>query len=506
MPAVSSIVIRSAEQLVAVEPAAAPRVSVAQVSPPRGLPGAEIELRVNDTHIQWRVVGAATWTNLISLSTITGPTGATGAAGSTGATGATGPTGPAGANGADGADGQSPELQVDGTLLQWRYAGSGGAWTTLFDLDTLAGGSDVTETVAAVAQVTNITINAYSAGDLDGDYIDVPVIGATVRAWFNVDNSTSPPAVPSPGRLIPVAISSSGSSADFFAALAAALDADPDLEAYYLGGVGAVTQPVGALPPPTSTDLGNIGLGVITAGADAYDRLIQIDASQVTNVPPQAVNMGDVYRVLASLSDPAGQSVSLTQLLDLVIGQTRGSMIVRGAASWQQLAGSGLLRLISGADPALLSVSGMLVNSSYHEKRDPASVTGSTFGSVMTASHTPKFANSTIIAIVFATVGGAASQVPSLRLTRGGTALLLGDAASLRTRVTTSGGVPGASALNSATFAAKDTPGTTSPVTYNLELASHSTGTVRLNATGTDSDTAAFQRGASSILFLEFAA
>lgn len=497
MPAVSSIVIRSAEQLVAVEPAAAPRVSVAQVSPPRGLPGAEIELRVNDTHVQWRVVGAATWTNLIALSAITGPAGATGATGAAGATGATG---------AAGANGQSPELQVDGTLLQWRYAGSGGAWTTLFDLDTLAGGSDVTETVPAVAQVTNITMNANSASDLDGDYIDVPVIGATVRAWFNVDNSTSPPAVPSPGRLIPVAISSSGSSADFFAALAAALDSDPDLEAYYLGGMGSVTQPGGALPPPTSTDLGNIGLGVATAGADAYDRLIQIDASQVTNVPPQAVNMGDVYRVLASLSDPTGQSVPLTQLLDLVIGSTRGSMIVRGAASWQQLAGSGLLRLISGADPALLSVSGMLVNSSYHEKRDPASITGSTFGSVMTASHTPKFANSTIVAIVFATVGGAASQVPSLRLTRGGTALLLGDAASLRTRVTTSGGVPGASALNSATFAGKDTPGTTSPVTYNLELASHSTGTVRLNATGTDSDTAAFQRGATSILFLEFAA
>lgn len=51
------------------------------------LSGREVEMQATATHIQWRYVGAASWTNLIALSEITGPTGPTGATGATGATG-----------------------------------------------------------------------------------------------------------------------------------------------------------------------------------------------------------------------------------------------------------------------------------------------------------------------------------------------------------------------------------------------------------------------------------
>lgn len=61
--------------------------------------GREVELQTSATHVQWRYVGDSTWTNLLPLSEITGPQGAAGAAGATGATGAQGPAGPAGANG-----------------------------------------------------------------------------------------------------------------------------------------------------------------------------------------------------------------------------------------------------------------------------------------------------------------------------------------------------------------------------------------------------------------------
>lgn len=145
-------------------------------------------------------------------------------------------------------------------------------------------GEGVTETVPAVAQVSTITINTSAANDLDGDYIDVPITGATVRAWFNVDNFGSAPASPSPGRLIEVNISSSGNSGDWSSALAAALAADSDLNAFSSGNTTTVEQPAGALDAPTTTETINITISVTTPGTDAYPRFIAIDGSQVTGV------------------------------------------------------------------------------------------------------------------------------------------------------------------------------------------------------------------------------
>lgn len=48
-----------------------------------GNTGPAIELQTSLTHIQWRVVGAASWTNLIALSALTGPAGTTTFAGLT---------------------------------------------------------------------------------------------------------------------------------------------------------------------------------------------------------------------------------------------------------------------------------------------------------------------------------------------------------------------------------------------------------------------------------------
>jgi hypothetical protein len=74
-----------------------------------GADGPAIELQVNATHIQWRVVGAATWIDLIALSTITG------------------------------SDGREVELRVSSNILQWRYVGDA-SWTNLIDLTTLTAG------------------------------------------------------------------------------------------------------------------------------------------------------------------------------------------------------------------------------------------------------------------------------------------------------------------------------------------------------------------------------
>jgi hypothetical protein len=82
-----------------------------------GADGSEVELQKSATHIQWRYVGEATWTNLVALDDLKGSDGSDGAAGD---------------------DGSEVELQKGTTHLQWRYVG-GTTWTDLVALDDLKG-------------------------------------------------------------------------------------------------------------------------------------------------------------------------------------------------------------------------------------------------------------------------------------------------------------------------------------------------------------------------------
>ncbi len=72
-----------------------------------GPPGPAVQLQTTATHIQWRVVGTSTWTNLIALSSLKG------------------------------ADGKEVSLQKSATHVQWRLGT--GAWTDLIPLADLKG-------------------------------------------------------------------------------------------------------------------------------------------------------------------------------------------------------------------------------------------------------------------------------------------------------------------------------------------------------------------------------
>lgn len=81
---------------------------------PQGVAGPSVEFQKTATHIQWRVAGTATWSNLVPLADITGPQGATGPQGPQGPqgipgvkgdTGDVGPQGPAGPQGPQGIQG-----------------------------------------------------------------------------------------------------------------------------------------------------------------------------------------------------------------------------------------------------------------------------------------------------------------------------------------------------------------------------------------------------------------
>jgi hypothetical protein len=74
--------------------------------------GREVELSTSGGYIVWRYVGDESWTNLVALSTLTGPQGPQGEPGATGATGPAGADGEDGAPGTPGADGADAYVYV----------------------------------------------------------------------------------------------------------------------------------------------------------------------------------------------------------------------------------------------------------------------------------------------------------------------------------------------------------------------------------------------------------
>jgi hypothetical protein len=117
-----------------------------------GVDGREIELQVTATHIQWRYVGSATWTNLVALSVITGPAGT------------------------DGDDGREIELQTSATHIQWRYVGDA-TWTNLIALSSLQGadGADGTDGREVELQTSRTHIQWRYTG---GTWIDLIALSA----------------------------------------------------------------------------------------------------------------------------------------------------------------------------------------------------------------------------------------------------------------------------------------------------------------------------------------
>lgn len=171
-----------------------------------GTDGREVEFQTSATHIQWRYVGVATWTDLIALSALKGADGADGAAGADGAPGADGaagvgissvtfketdvsgnavytitltnattydftaPKGPAGADGASGADGAAGPNEVSSTTataLNGILKGNGTNVTTATENTDYAGATHASRHATGGGDA--ITPANIGAAALDGD-------------------------------------------------------------------------------------------------------------------------------------------------------------------------------------------------------------------------------------------------------------------------------------------------------------------------------------------------
>lgn len=162
-----------------------------------GLPGAsgdQVELSTSVSHVQWRYVGAAIWTELVALEALTGLPGADGAAGADGA------------SGAPGADGHSVELRVDSGWVQWRLIDDL-SWTNLTTLAAITGpagadgtpgdagvdglpGTDGTDGVGVpIGGTTGQVLAKASVVDHDTSWVDPPV-GVPARQTTSIVGAT----------------------------------------------------------------------------------------------------------------------------------------------------------------------------------------------------------------------------------------------------------------------------------------------------------------------------
>jgi hypothetical protein len=142
-------------------------------------------------------------------------------------------------------------------------------------------------------------------------------------------------------------------------------------------------------------------------------------------------------------------------------------------------------------------------------KTDTFTMSSSTFADVtgLSVSITPKSATSKIL-ITLNISGGGTPGLAALvgRLMRDSTPIAIGDAEGSRIRATIGNTVASDSSHNpSASITYLDSPATTSPITYKLQVANNGANSVWINRSSADTNSASFTRAVSSITLMEIA-
>jgi len=132
------------------------------------LPGREVEIQKSDTHIQWRYVGDAGWTDLVALVDLKGTTGND----STVA----------------GPPGDAVELQTTDTHIQWRYIGAD-TWSNLVALTAITGPEGtVTEATVLFALSAGAAFSAFAQAETAATQRTALELGTAATADKNAEN------------------------------------------------------------------------------------------------------------------------------------------------------------------------------------------------------------------------------------------------------------------------------------------------------------------------------
>jgi hypothetical protein len=159
-------------------------------------------------------------------------------------------------------------------------------------------------------------------------------------------------------------------------------------------------------------------------------------------------------------------------------------------------------------DATVFTLSSGVIQVKSTAKTDTFSMSSTTFADItnLTVTITPTSATNKILILFSTSVSCDFNQTTvGLQLSRGGTAIGVGDVAGSRTPAY----FPRLASFSQATAAAAhgsflDSPATTSAITYALQIKSEiSAQTVYVNRSATDTDAAAILRGISTITVME---
>ncbi len=151
--------------------------------------------------------------------------------------------------------------------------------------------------------------------------------------------------------------------------------------------------------------------------------------------------------------------------------------------------GSGILQIVSGVKSDTFTVSSTSMTN----------ITG------LSASITPSSSSSKVLVVL--SIGGVDADLDRLvagDITRGGTAIALGDAGGSRIRSTWSTGYPAGNRSQNVSMMFLDSPATTSATTYQARVRSNA-GTVYVNRFQQDLDNSAYSRSISTMTLMEVA-
>ena len=169
---------------------------------------------------------------------------------------------------------------------------------------------------------------------------------------------------------------------------------------------------------------------------------------------------------------------------------------IDGSALTGMPAGGKVLQVVQGVKTDTFSTAA--------SSASPVTITG------LSASITPSATSSKILVnVVISTIGANSQTTQTLNLMRDTTSIAIGDAASLRPRVTTSGsaGVGGTFATTPAVIEFLDTPNTTSALAYTVKIGANGSSTVTVNKHSRDNNAAqADGRSISTITLMEIGA
>jgi len=141
-------------------------------------------------------------------------------------------------------------------------------------------------------------------------------------------------------------------------------------------------------------------------------------------------------------------------------------------------------------------------------KTDTFTTTSTSFTDVtdFTVSITPSSASSKVfLTVTIGALDASADRILIGQVLRDSTAIGIGDTAGSRPRAGFIVIPPGSTRAHNAVWSFVDSPSTTSAITYKLQVAGTSAGTLYFNRTANDADSATFPRSVSSITAMEVA-